>query len=50
MFIFYRTYIADLRYHNPGLKIVRQAREEGPLVGRIVITGKGEKSVEGLIL
>ena len=40
MYLFYRKYIADLRYHNPHLKIIRNATTDGPLVARIVLTSK----------
>jgi hypothetical protein len=38
IFRFYRKYIADLRYHNPHLKIIRDASANGPLIARMVIT------------
>jgi hypothetical protein len=43
VFSFYRKFIADLRYHNPHLKIVREITESGPLIARIVIK-RGEES------
>lgn len=41
MLVFYRKFVADLRYHNPNLKIQREITESGPLIGRIVLR-KGE--------
>lgn len=34
-FAFYRKYIADLRYHNPHLSVIREITESGPLIARI---------------
>jgi hypothetical protein len=36
-FQFYRKYVADLRYHNPNLKIIREVTESGPLMARICL-------------
>lgn len=49
MFQLYRKYIADLRYHNPDLNIKRDATEEGPLIGRIVLVGRGAPDDEKVI-
>lgn len=49
MFQLYRKYIADLRYHNPNLTIKRDATEEGPLIGRIVLVGRGASDDEKVI-
>ena len=51
MFQLYRMYIADLRFHNPNLTIKRNASEDGPLIGQIVLVGRnasvtGEKVIE----
>ena len=46
MFQFYRKYIADLRYHNPDLKILRNATEDGPLVGRVILVSKSAMKSE----
>lgn len=43
VFSFYRKYIADLRYHNPHLKISREISDLGPLIARISLR-KGEAS------
>ena len=40
MYRFYRKYIADLQYHNLGLKFVRYVAEDGPLVARIILKSK----------
>lgn len=40
---FYRKYIADLRLHNPHLKITREISELGPLAARVSLR-KGENS------
>lgn len=45
---FYRKYVADLRLHNPHLKIHRLVTESGPLIARITLS-KGE-AVEPLVL
>lgn len=46
MLQFYRQYVADLRFHNPQLRILRESEVGGPLVGRVILvsnTGKGEQ-------
>ena len=51
MFQFYRKYIADLRYHNPDLKVLRNATEDGPLVGHVILVSKsGIKNEEDLTI
>jgi hypothetical protein len=40
MYNFYRKYIADMRYHNPALRIVRDVTETGPLIARILLIKK----------
>lgn len=50
MFQFYRMYVADIRYNNHDLLIHRNATEEGPLVGKVVVRGKNnaEMEIEGM--
>lgn len=40
-YAFYRKYIADLRHHNPNLKIYRDVQENGPLIARVVLLRTG---------
>lgn len=37
VFSFYRKYVADLRFHNPHLKITREVSDLGPLIARITL-------------
>ena len=51
MYSFYRKYIADLRYHNPSLKLVREVTEDGPLVARIVLKSQsGQENPEDMMI
>ena len=46
LYLFYRKYIADLRHHNPHMKIVRSATEDGPMVARLVLASNSSKASE----
>ena len=37
MFQCYRLYVADLRFHNPHLKLQRAVTPDGPLIAKIII-------------